>query len=39
MSGFINAHVDIVKDPWISRLNVNPYTYNIVNYLSRMGVG
>lgn len=39
MSGFINAHVDIVKDPWISRLNVNPYTYNIVNFLSRMGVG
>ena len=39
MSGFINAHVDIVKDPWISRLNVNPYTYNMVNFLSRMGVG
>ena len=39
MSGFINAHVDIVKDPWISRLNVNPYTYNIVNYLSRIGAG
>nr|DAF36295.1 MAG TPA: K Centromere-associated protein K [Bacteriophage sp.] len=35
----INAHVDIAKDPYITRLNVNPYTYNLVNLLLRVGLG
>jgi hypothetical protein len=39
LSAFINAHVDIVKDPYISRLNVNPYTYNMLNLLIRSGFG
>lgn len=39
LSAFINAHVDIVKDPYISRLNVNPFTYNMVNLLIRSGFG
>ena len=39
LSAFINAHVDIVKDPYISRLNVNPFTYNMCNLLIRSGWG
>lgn len=39
LSALINAHVDIAKDPYISRLNVNPFTYNIVNLLVRTGLG
>ena len=39
ISGLINAHVDIAKDPFISRLNVNPFTYNLVNLLIRTGFG
>lgn len=39
LSAFINAHVDIVKDPYISRLNVNPFTYNMLNLLIRCGFG
>lgn len=39
LSAFINAHVDIVKDPYISRLNVNPFTYNMSNLLIRSGWG
>lgn len=39
ISAFINAHVDIVKDPWVSKLNVNPYTYNLINLLVRSGYG
>jgi hypothetical protein len=39
LSGLINAHVDVAKDPYISRLNVNPYTYNLVNLLVRTGLG
>lgn len=39
LSGFINAHVDIVKDPYISKLNVNTYTYNIISLLTRSGHG
>lgn len=39
LSAFINAHVDIVKDPWISKLNVNPFTYNLINLFVRCGVG
>lgn len=39
ISALINAHVDIAKDPYISRLNVNPFTYNLVNLLVRTGLG
>lgn len=39
LSAMINAHVDIAKDPYITRLNVNPYTYNLVNLLLRVGLG
>lgn len=39
LSGFINAHVDIVKDPYISKLNVNQFTYNLLNLLIRSGFG
>lgn len=39
LSGLINAHVDVAKDPYISRLNVNPYTYNLTNLLVRTGLG
>lgn len=39
ISGLINAHVDIAKDPFISKLNVGPFTYNIVNLLVRTGLG
>lgn len=39
ISALINAHVDIAKDPYISRLNVNPFTYNLVNLLIRTGLG
>ena len=39
ISGLINAHVDVAKDPYIARLNVNNYTYNIVNLMIRTGFG
>lgn len=39
ISAMINAHVDIAKDPWVSRLNVNPFSYNITNLLLRTGWG
>ena len=39
ISAMINAHVDIAKDPWISRLNVNQFSYNITNLLLRTGWG
>lgn len=39
ISAMINAHVDIAKDPWITRLNVNPFSYNITNLLLRTGWG
>ena len=39
LSGLINAHVDVAKDPYISRLNVNTYTYNLVNLMIRTGFG
>lgn len=39
ISALINAHVDIAKDPYISILNVNPFTYNLVNTLIRTGFG
>lgn len=39
ISALINAHVDIAKDPYITRLNVNPMTYNLVNLMIRTGYG
>ena len=39
ISGYINAHVDVAKDPYISRLNVNSYTWNLVCLLTRTGFG
>ena len=39
LSGLINAHVDVAKDPYISKLNVNKYTYNLVNLMIRTGFG
>ena len=39
MSAFINAHVDIVKDPYIAKLNVNKTTYNHLNLMVRSGYG
>lgn len=39
LGAFINGHVDIVKDPWVSKLNVNPFTYNMLNLLLRSGFG
>lgn len=39
LSGLINAHVDIAKDSFITRMNVNEYTYNLVNLLIRTGFG
>ena len=39
LSGGINAHVDIAKDPFVTSLNINKYTYNISNFLLRAGFG
>lgn len=39
LSAMINAFVDIAKDPYIVRLNVNPWTYNMVSFLLRTGMG
>ena len=39
ISAMINAHVDVAKDPYVIRLNVRQYTYNICNFLLRVGYG
>ena len=39
LSAMINAFVDIAKDPYIVRLNVNAWTYNMVSFLLRTGKG
>lgn len=39
LSGLINAHVDVAKDPYIRSLGVNSYTYNLVSLLIRTGYG
>ena len=39
LSAMINAFVDIAKDPYIVRLNVNGWTYNMVSFLLRAGKG
>ena len=38
-SALINAHVDAAKDSYITRLNVNAYTYDVVALLTCVGVG
>lgn len=39
ISAMINAHVDVAKDPYVIRLNVRQYTYNMCNFLLRVGFG
>lgn len=39
ISAFINSHVDIAKDPYITALNVNAATYNLTALLIRTGFG
>lgn len=39
LSAMINAFVDIAKDPYIVRLNVNSWTYNMTSFLLRTGKG
>lgn len=39
LSAMINGFVDIAKDPYIVRLNVNAWTYNMVSFLLRTGKG
>lgn len=39
LSAMINGFVDIAKDPYITRLNVNSWTYNMVAFLLRTGKG
>lgn len=39
LSAMINAHVDVAKDPYVIRLNVCQYTYNLCNFLLRVGYG
>lgn len=39
ISALINAHVDVAKDPYILRMNINKATYNISSLLIRLGFG
>lgn len=39
LSAMIDAHVDVAKDPYVIRLNIKQYTYNICNFLLRSGFG
>lgn len=39
IGALINAHVDVARDPYILRLNVNKYTWNLLNLLVRTGFG
>lgn len=39
LSAMINAHVDVAKDPYIIKLNVNQVTYNMTSLLLRGGKG
>ena len=39
LSAMINGFVDIAKDPYIVRLNVNSWAYNMVSFLLRTGKG
>lgn len=39
LSAMINAHVDVAKDPYIIRLNVVQWTYDMADFLLRSGFG
>ena len=39
ISALINGHVDIAKDPYVTGLNINGATYNLINLLLRTGFG
>jgi hypothetical protein len=39
LSALIDAHVDIAKDPYIAKLNVNKFTYSMVATMIRCGMG
>lgn len=39
ISAFINSHVDIAKDPYITALNINAATYDLTALLLRTGFG
>lgn len=39
LSALISAHVDVAKDNYIIKLNVNTFTYNVTNLLLRTGAG
>ena len=39
LNAMISAHVDVAKDTYIMRLNVNPATYNMLFFLLRAGFG
>lgn len=39
ISAFINSHVDIAKDPYITALNINAATYDLTALLIRTGFG
>jgi hypothetical protein len=39
LSAFINGNVDNVKDPWVARLNSNTTTFNMINFLLKLGYG
>lgn len=39
LSALISAHVDVAKDNYIIKLNVNGFTYNLTNFLLRNGAG
>ena len=39
LSALISAHVDVAKDNYIIKLNVNSFTYNMINLCIRAGAG
>lgn len=39
ISALINGHVDIARDPYVTGLNINGATYNLINLLLRTGFG
>ena len=39
LSGGINVHVDIARDPFVTSLNINKYTYSIAIFMLRAGFG
>ena len=39
LGAYINGAVDNAKDPWITIVGINSYTYNLVNTLARAGFG